>query len=189
MTTNETDSAAGITRKRPPRRSRAAALAKDLLRDRAERAARKAEAAAKPAVDKGEFDPFPVTRWRVITPNGGNPGYLPKTPMRRGPVGWFIACQHCGAEFESKGWAYCPTCMDLPAEARRRERAPAGLPDSLQPTRSHGRPSPSVSTPETAQKTQCLIGPQDFPINIVGGQRLPQEGPNPLGRVRVRPWV
>jgi hypothetical protein len=37
MTTIETEAAAGIQRKRPPRRSRAAALAKDLLRDRAER--------------------------------------------------------------------------------------------------------------------------------------------------------
>jgi hypothetical protein len=183
------ESAAGIGRKRPPRRSRAAALAKDLLRDRAQRAVCKAPSTTTARVDKGEFDPFPVTCWRVIAPNGGNPGYLPKTPMRRGPVGWFILCQACAVEFESKGWAYCPTCMDLPAEARRRERASAGLPDGLQPTHSHGRPSPGISTPENAQKTQCLIGPQDFPINIVGGRRLPQEKPNPLGRVRVRPWV
>ena len=166
-------------------RLRAKALADRLLRDRADRAARKAAPVAA-KVDKGEFDPFPVTRWRVVA--GGNPGYLAKTPMRRGPVGWFILCRACAVEFESKGWAYCPTCMDLPAEARRRERASAGLPDSLQPTRSHGRPSPSVSTPENAQKTQCLIGPQDFPINIVGGRRLPQEQPNPLGRVHVRLW-
>jgi hypothetical protein len=37
------------------------------------------------------------------------------------PVGWFITCLACAREFESKGWAYCPSCMELPAETRRRE--------------------------------------------------------------------
>jgi len=39
--------------------------------------------------------------------------------MRKGPVGWFIECQCCAREFESKGWAYCPTCMELSADQRR----------------------------------------------------------------------
>jgi hypothetical protein len=43
---------------------------------------------------------------------------MPKTPMRMGPVGFYVHCQGCNAEFESKGWAYCPTCMELPAEER-----------------------------------------------------------------------
>jgi hypothetical protein len=37
--------------------------------------------------------------------------------MRRGPLGWFIACKGCGCEFESKGWAYCSnTCKRESAE-------------------------------------------------------------------------
>src|SRR5262249_279569 len=47
-------------------------------------------------------------------------------PMRRGPVGWFIACRGCALEFESKGWAYCPDCMALPAEERRDQPKPSG---------------------------------------------------------------
>ena len=102
-----------------PRSGGARALAEQLLRDRAERAARKAvrTAAAVAKTERVEFDPFAVTRWRVAA--GGDPGYLVRTPMRRGPAGWLIACGHCGAEFESKGWKYCPTCMALPAEERR----------------------------------------------------------------------
>jgi len=34
------------------------------------------------------------------------------------PEGCFIACQCCAREFESFGWAYCPTCMEVPAEER-----------------------------------------------------------------------
>jgi hypothetical protein len=39
---------------------------------------------------------------------------------------------------------------------------------------------------ESPIKRASLIGPKDFPINIVGGYRFPQA--KPLGRVRVRPW-
>jgi hypothetical protein len=100
------------------KRSRVHALAERLLRDRAERAARKpARNSTIARVERVEFDPFKPMRWCVIA--GGNQGYLVKTPMRRGPVGWFIACSHCGARFESTGWKYCPTCMELPAEERR----------------------------------------------------------------------
>jgi hypothetical protein len=79
--------------------------------------------------------------------------------------------------------------MDLPAEARRHDQGPIELPDTVRKARSRIKPSYAFSTLENAHKTHLLIGPQDFPINVVGGGRLPQEGPNPLGRVRVRPWV
>jgi hypothetical protein len=56
-------------------------------------------------------------------------------------------------------------------------------------------PRPEMSQLE-AQETQqnkgsenVLIGPADFPINVVGGYRWPQAKPSPLGGVRVRPWV
>jgi hypothetical protein len=57
-----------------------------------------------------------------------------KTPMRRGAVGWFIACRCCGREFESRGLAFCESCMALPAEERRKPlhgrpaRCPAAWP-------------------------------------------------------------
>jgi hypothetical protein len=63
-----------------------------------------------------DFDPFDITRWVVIA--GGDPGYLPKTPMRKGPVGFYVACRGCGSRFESKGMAYCARCLALPAEER-----------------------------------------------------------------------
>jgi hypothetical protein len=53
------------------------------------------------------------------------------------PVGWFITCLACAREFESKGWAYCPSCMELPAETRRRE-----FDSGYSPTRSFLVPSP-----------------------------------------------
>jgi hypothetical protein len=200
-------------------KTRATTLAEQLLRDRAERTARP-RAASRPKVEGSDFDPFAVTRWRVIA--GGNPGYLVKTPIRRGPVGWFIACRGCALEFESKGWAYCPDCMALPAEERRDQPKPSGRncerPGCDQRLSRHARADalycssacrkaasrdkmvpglPDTGPPEMSQlegsetriKRALLIGPKDFPINIVGGQRLPQEKPNPLGHVRVRPWL
>jgi hypothetical protein len=62
------------------------------------------------------FDPYQTTKWRNVV--GPAPGYLPKTQMRMGSAGFYIHCKACNAEFESKGWAYCPTCMELPAEER-----------------------------------------------------------------------
>jgi hypothetical protein len=206
----------------PPRKTRTSVLAEQLLRDRAERAARKAvrTGAVAAKTERGEFDPFTVTRWRVVA--GGHPGYLVKTPMRRGPVGWFIACRGCAREFESRGWAYCPDCMALPAEERRDQPKPSGRncerPGCDQRLSRHARADalycssacrkaasrdktapgpPDTGPPEMSQlegsetriKRALLIGPKDFPINIVGGQRLPQEKPNPLGHVRVRPWL
>jgi hypothetical protein len=203
------------------KKTRAGALAERLLRDRAERAARKAvrTTAAAAKTDHVEFDPFAVPRWRVIA--GGDPGYLVQTPTRRGPIGWFISCQCCGGEFESKSWAYCPTCMELPAEERREQPKKAGRqcqgPGCGERLSIHARADarycsvacrkaasrdktasglPNTAPPEMSQlegselriKRASLIGPKSFPINIVGGFRFPQAGPNPLGRVRVRPW-
>jgi hypothetical protein len=101
---------------------RADRLAAALLRDRDERAARKSARTA-PSRSSSDFDPFQVTRWRVVA--GPNPGHMPKTRARQGPTGWFIACERCGVEFESKGWRYCSSCMALPAEERRRDATPA----------------------------------------------------------------
>jgi hypothetical protein len=184
------------------RRATATALAEALLRDRAERTARP-RAASRPKVEGSDFDPFAVTRWRVIA--GSNPGCLVKTPMRRGPVGWFVVCGHCGAESESKGWKCCPTCMEFPAEERRsapavtgrrcqapgcvrflsrRRRADAKFcsPECkkrLANARSYqGSAHPKFSTPsgDFPQQNQgpknVVIGPTDFPINVIGGRRL-----------------
>src|SRR5215471_14496371 len=116
------------------KKSRTQALTESLLRDRAERAARKAVRSIT-KIERGDFDAFEATRWRVIA--GRNPGYLVATPMRRRSVGWFVACDHCGAEFESKGWKYCSACIDLPAEERRSKPAP-----SDRPCQRCGRPIP-----------------------------------------------
>src|SRR5262249_21852332 len=189
--------------------SRSRILAEALLRDRAEVIARKPvrKSTVKANSEPG-FDPFAITRWRVIA--GGDPGYLVKTPMRRGPVGWFIPCRACAVEFESQGRSYCPTYMALPAEERRdhepvkrvgRPCARPGCGERLsQPARADALHCSAACRPEMsqleAQETQqnqgpksFLVGPADFPINIVGGYRWPGAKPNPLGRVRVRPWV
>src|SRR5215475_7115807 len=206
------------------KKSRTQALTESLLRDRAERAARKAVRSTT-KIERGDFDAFEPTRWRVIA--GGDPGHLVKTPMRRGPVGWFIPCRACAVEFESRGWAYCPSCMTLPAEERRdhepvkRVGRPCARPGCGKRLSKHARadalyhsaacrkaasrdksgselpyvPAPKMSQLEAIETQQnqapksVLIGSADFPINIVGGYRWPGAKPNPLGRVRVRPWV
>ena len=96
--------------------SRVERLAEQLLRERAERAQRKPSQAPRERV---EFDPY-IPRHRVVA--GCDPGYPVQKYMRRGPVGFHIDCQACGTEFESKGWACCPSCMELPAEERRQMR-------------------------------------------------------------------
>jgi len=98
------------------KKSRTQALTESLLRDRAQRAARKA-VRGRTKIERSDFDPFSVTRWRLIA--GGDPGHLVKTRMRKGRVGWLIQCRACAVGFESKGWAYCPACRALPAEERR----------------------------------------------------------------------
>ena len=71
-----------------------------------------------------------------------------RTRMRKGPVGWFIECQCCAREFESKGWAYCPTCMELSADQRRANHPAA----SDRPCQRPGCPhiSPRTDTPQNA---------------------------------------
>jgi hypothetical protein len=98
-------------------------LTRLLLEERERFAARPREQRDRPV--GLDFDPFGVRRWKAVA--GGDPGSLPTTPMRKGPVGFFIACCGCGGKFESKGWAYCPTCMKLPAEERHALR-PSGRP-------------------------------------------------------------
>jgi hypothetical protein len=62
------------------------------------------------------FDPFNVTKWRVLA--GGDPGYLVATPMMRmSGGGWGFDCCGCGKVFESTGAAYCkPGCRRASAE-------------------------------------------------------------------------
>jgi hypothetical protein len=96
--------------------SKVAKLAAQLLRDRERHANREREQRARPL--GSEFNPFEVGHWRVAAPGGGEPGYLPTMAMRKGEVGFHVFCRGCGAEFESKGMAYCVTCLDLPAEER-----------------------------------------------------------------------
>src|SRR5262245_55559883 len=120
----------------------ARSLAEALRRDRVERIARK-PVRKSTTTPEPEFDPFAIARWRVIA--GGDPGYLVKTPMRRGPIGWFIPCRACAMEFESKGWAYCPACMALPAEEGRdhelvqRVGRPCARPDCDERLSKHAR--------------------------------------------------
>jgi hypothetical protein len=104
-------------------KTRTERIAERLLADRAIRAERQQERQQERQRDQGPqwrhaigFDPYLTTNWSA------NPGYLPKIPMRMGPVGFYIHCKACNAEFESKGWACCPTCMELPAEERRAMR-------------------------------------------------------------------
>jgi hypothetical protein len=82
------------------------------------------------------FDPFKVTRWRVVA--GGDPGYLVATPMVRvagrkradGEIrgGFRIGCRCCGKSFESLGLAYCPASMKLPARQRQHPGRPCAAP-------------------------------------------------------------
>jgi hypothetical protein len=99
------------------RRSRTKRLAEQLMRDRSERAARKAarnRTAVK--IERVKFDPFESARWRVVA--GGNPGHV-APPMSKAKTGFRIECRACQREFESVGWAYCPTCKALPIDERR----------------------------------------------------------------------
>ena len=74
------------------------------------------------------FDPFKVTKWRVIA--GDNPGYLVATPMQSRSDGWNVTCQGCGKQFESKGRAFCSKdCKEQSAEreATAAEMAEIGM--------------------------------------------------------------
>ena len=54
--------------------------------------------------------------WRVVA--GGDPGYLPKTPMKATASGFKISCAGCQKEFESLGLR----CCSSGCERRYRER-------------------------------------------------------------------
>jgi len=60
-------------------------LAERLLRDRADHAERERRRlrslSRQPKPEGAEFDPFGVTRWRVVA--GSDPGYLPVRPCAR----------------------------------------------------------------------------------------------------------
>ena len=90
-------------------------LAERLLAERAEMAVRERERRKSPPIGS-DFDPFEFGRGRVVA--GGDPGYMPGA-MRKGATGFHVACQCCGSQFESRGWAYCGTCLEMPAEERR----------------------------------------------------------------------
>jgi hypothetical protein len=109
-------------------RQRARRLAEALLRDRAERNARKAERAGKTVrAERAEFDPFQVVRRRVVA--GRNPGYVVATPMKQVPThkcedheyrgGFRIDCHGCGKSFESLGWAHCSNACKRASRERR----------------------------------------------------------------------
>ena len=57
-----------------------------------------------------------------------------------------------------------------------RDKTASGLSDTATPEMSQ------LGGSESPIKRASLIGPKDFPINIVGGYRFPQA--KPLGRVR-----
>jgi hypothetical protein len=155
--------------------SKTSKLAEALLRDRDRRKSQPQRSSVSRAAP--DFDPFFITRWCVVA--GGDPGYLVSTPMHRGPVGWFIACDHCGAEFESVGWKCCPTCMELPAEKRRANRKPVQRGSSAAPTghRAGERGSraafPQKSGAEIIEEFPPVFGSADFPTNVIGGHRFP----------------
>jgi hypothetical protein len=147
-----------------------------ILHDREQRRARPAERAqARPTTEGTEFDPFKVTRWRVIA--GGDRGYVPRTRMRMGPLGWFIECQCCAREFESKGSAYCPTCMESPAQERRANGKPVQRSVPANPTRHRTADlkSPAGSLLESAteiiEEFPPVFGSADFPSILVGSGR------------------
>ena len=128
-------------------------------------------------------------------------GYLPKTSMRKGSVGWFVPCPCCGREFESRGLAFCESCMALPAEERRKPLAGkpcqvTGCMAKISPRRrsdakycehhSAGRNGSRVarqpggqkyeSTHEIHQQNQGpIFGPKIWPVNLVGGHRRPDD--------------
>ena len=90
-------------------------LAEKLLQERATRANRP-PTVSRDIAPGADFDPYDVCQWKTIA--GGDPGYLPQA-MVKGQVGFHIQCKACGQRFESKGWAYCLKCLDIPAEERR----------------------------------------------------------------------
>jgi hypothetical protein len=79
-------------------------LAAALLKDRERRNQKPRATGSTPRAPNDGFDPFAITRWRVI--GSGDPGYLVKAPMRKGSTGWWVECG-CGERFESTGGRHC----------------------------------------------------------------------------------
>jgi hypothetical protein len=181
----------GRSRPSATNKTRAGALAEQLLRDRAERAARKAAAPTRLKDPESDFDPFAIIRWRAVEPKGGNPGHLVKARMRRGPVGWFIACRARAREFESKGWAYCPHCMVLPAEERRDQPKLSGRicerPGCNQRLSMHSRADAqycSAACRKAASRDKTASGPPDTAppeMSQLEGPESPIKRPSLIG--------
>jgi hypothetical protein len=166
-------------------KTRTQRLAEVLLRDRAERTARKATRAGNVVkIERAEFDPFGPARWRVIA--GDDPGYLPKTEMRRTEGGWSVKCPDCDERFKSTGTKHrscnprpkrmgqqcegpgCERCLSRYARANTRfcsDRCRKAAKRALSVAADLSAKLP----PETPGKRALLIGPQDMPINVVGG--------------------
>ena len=173
-------------------RSKRKRLAEAILRDRAERAARKVRRT--PAkVERVEFDPFKVARWRVVA--GDDPGHLPHTKMQRGSTGWWVDCG-CGEQFESRGARHCakvrPKMMGRPCQVpgcenrlSRYARADATRCDACRKANRKAVNAPlspaseklTLWGSETREERASVIGPQDMPINVVG-DRNPQPFPD-----------
>jgi hypothetical protein len=99
------------------------------------------------------------------------------------------------------GARYCtPTCRKAASKARRRSSTVARkaqkalLPSTLLSSVTSAENSVDVSVAYAGEKTGrgspktlnsrrggCLIGPHDYPINVLGGYRFPQPKPMPQG--------
>jgi hypothetical protein len=119
--------------------------------------------------------------------------------------GVFIACQCCARDFESRGWAYCPTCMELPAEERPANRKAVEHSGPAAPTghrvsacKSSGA-FPRKTTTEIIEEFPPIFGFSDFPSILVGpnsrrGRPLPPDLvetvlDTEIGRLRPRTLV
>jgi len=90
---------------------------------------------------------------------------------RRGcPVVSDRDCQNCGSGIPKRRRTDAKYCSDRCAKAVANARSYHGS----------GDPKFSRDTREIPQQKQApknvIIGPSDFPINVIGGRRLPQEG-------------
>ena len=84
----------------PESESRVNKLTQQILDDRAREAERQRERQRERQQDSGPwwkkpmgFDPYQTTKWRAVA--GGDPGTMPKIPMRQGVDGFYIHCRAC----------------------------------------------------------------------------------------------
>jgi hypothetical protein len=154
---------------------KARALANAILEDRRNRKT-SPRTRARSRVANDDFDPFAITRWRVIA--GGNPGYLVATPMvdvsgrecDDGKVrgGFRVDCQHCGSEFESLGLAYCAACMEKPAQDRRKSVRATRQPAS---SARRFKALPRKIGTEIIEEFPSIFGLADFAAILIGPSR------------------